>query len=286
LTIEARIIADSVNPVGNRLTTFVCKYPRFIHSEVMTHRMLSRNASSSRAIPVHKMIQAVIDEPAMPVYWGAEQKGMQSGSELDPDTLVKCQQDWLDARNSAVDTAKQLTYRGLHKSLVNRIIEPWAHITVVVSATEWANFFALRCHKDAQPEFQVLANLMAGEYKDHEPDKLNWGRWHLPFISDEERFLLSEPTLIKCSVARCARVSYLTHDGANPSVEKDIELHDKLVIQTPAHASPAEHPACASMQESPSKKSNFKGFLQYRKMLVNENITRLPWATQPAEVMI
>lgn len=289
---EAKIICDSINPDGQRLTTFVLKYQRMIHSELMTHRMLSRNASSSRAIPVKKIIQAVIDDPAMPVHWGSEKAGMQSGGEVEhKDSAIDV---WLHARDRAVESARALVEYGVHKSLVNRILEPWHHIVVVCSATEWANFFTLRAHKDAQPEFQHLAEMMATEYRKNKPAQLGWNEWHLPFITDAEK--IQYPTeyssvLVKCSTARCARVSYLTHDGQTPSIEKDIELHDRLVVSKPAHASPSEHAAHAYCtiydktdpedQRGPRDLGNFKGWLQYRKLLTGENTTTFPWDVCP-----
>ena len=57
--IEAKIIADSINPQGDRIITYLLTYPHFIHSELMTHRMFSRNSASSRAIPLKKMIKMV-----------------------------------------------------------------------------------------------------------------------------------------------------------------------------------------------------------------------------------
>ena len=66
--IKAKIIADSINSKRCRLTSWVLEYPRFIHAEIMIHRVFSRNAASSRAIPTEKIIQNIIDDPAMPVW--------------------------------------------------------------------------------------------------------------------------------------------------------------------------------------------------------------------------
>jgi thymidylate synthase ThyX len=78
--ISAKIIADSISEseYGDRITTFELEYPRFIHGELMTHRLFSRNAASSRAIPINKMMDQVLTAPAMPVEWGLNKSGMQA----------------------------------------------------------------------------------------------------------------------------------------------------------------------------------------------------------------
>ncbi len=159
MAIEAKVLADSVAPNGRRLTTMLWTYPRAIHSEIMTHRAFSRNAASSRAIPTEKLIQRVVDDPWIPTYIGKNQKGMQAGELLTDDDLHEAQMQWLTARDQAVERARALVKIGVHKQVVNRIIEPWMWITVIVSATEWGNFFGLRDHPMAEPHFQELARL-------------------------------------------------------------------------------------------------------------------------------
>lgn len=220
---SVRVLADSIAPCGKRLTTLECSYPRFIHSEVLTHRMLSRNSASSRAIPTEKLIQRVVDDPVIPMYIGANQKGMQAGAELTDLAREIAVREWLAARDSAVDKARSLLAIGVHKQVVNRLIEPWMWITVIISATEWENFFGLRLHKDAEPHFQHLARMMKDAMIESYPVELDAGSWHLPLIKSAEitevslRYPNDEQAawleLIKISVGRCARVSYLTHDG-------------------------------------------------------------------------
>lgn len=287
--IKAEIIADSINKTA-RITTFVLTYPRFIHAEIMTHRALSRNASSSRAIPVKKIIEQVKNDPAMPVWWGKNQAGMQARESLCDLDIEFAKSLWLDARDQAVEKAEALVELGLHKQIANRILEPWHHITVVATATEWANFFTLRCHPDAQPEFQELANVMARKYQETTPIQRasdDPRSWHLPFVDEDEVAKIGVSDAIKCSVARCARVSYLNHDGTKADIAKDIDLHDKLVIQKPAHASPSEHQAMPMKFESDAQKysSNFKGWIQYRKLIpelhrIEENATTFPWEAE------
>jgi thymidylate synthase ThyX len=286
----AKILADSIAPSGKRLTTFEASYPRCIHSEIMTHRLLSKNAASSRAIPSEKLIQRVIDDPFVPIYWGKNQKGMQAEQELTKGEQNGARDTWLNARNSALTYARNLLAIGLHKQIVNRLIEPWMWITIIVSATEWSNFFGLRCHKDAEPHFQKIAGMMRDLYEASKPRELQQGEWHLPlwgFDGDEEEaktlmpsaFLDSQTdpsgctNAIACMVAvgRCARVSYLTHEGKR-DLKEDIALHDRLMNANPGHFSPFEHVARAETEPA-LRSGNYWGFTQYRKLFVeNEHI--------------
>lgn len=258
----------------------------------MTHRMFSRNASSSRAIPVAKMIADIRKDPAIPMHWGANQRGMQAGAEICDPVEVRREDitrsvvfnrpesAWLNAMDRALETAEGFAKSGYHKQVVNRLIEPFAHITVVISATEYENFFALRYHPDALPEMQELAKQMYEARRASVPQELKVGQWHLPYVRPCEHAIRPHPhDLIKKSVARCARTSYKLHDGAEPTLQADIELHDKLVAGKPLHASPAEHQACPDVYMAgvgwmnPDENGNFApGWRQYRKQLMGENI--------------
>jgi hypothetical protein len=204
MTITAKIIADSVSPQQVRLTTIQLRYPRFIHAEFMTHRVFSRNASSSRAIPVDRLIKDVMEDPAMPIYWGKNQKGMQAEQECDTPVqygiiprsnhigawneaaYITNEEAWLKARDNAVGMARAFTQAGYHKQIVNRLLEPFCHINVVVTATEWSNFFALRDHEGAQPEIRELAQWMKEAMKRSTPHRLEPGDWHVPYLTEEE----------------------------------------------------------------------------------------------------
>jgi thymidylate synthase ThyX len=281
--ITTKIVADSIAPSGIRLTTFVLTYPRFAHSEVMTHRVFSRNASSSRAIPVKKQIQDVIDNPAIPIAFTKNQKGMQGGEILSGIAHDAAVATWMQARDEAVKMAQQLYDINVHKQYVNRILEPFAHITVVLSGTEFTNWFALRYHEMALPEMQELAKQMWELYSTNKPEELSTGSWHLPFISEEDTMnTLHElgtinsteewdNALIKRSVAKCARVSYLNHDGTKTSLKQDLELYDRLLGSSPVHASPAEHQAMA-IGDSNVKSGNFSGWIQYRQTIKGQNV--------------
>lgn len=272
MTITARILADSarLDSLAARITTFELRYPRFVHSELMTHRMLSRNAASSRAIPIERKIADVLEDPAMPVHWGSNKPGMQAGAELDSFKAWGARTAWLDARDNAVNTAREMSAWGLHKQIVNRVLEPWAHITVICTATDWANFYHLRRDPMAQPEIHALADAMWAAQQESRPIHRShrdgvWA-WHLPLVTDDERRNLDLTDSIKISTGRCARVSYLTHEGKRDPAA-DIALHDRLA--TSGHWSPFEH--AARVQETATRSGNFYGWDQYRKTFAAEH---------------
>ncbi len=269
--ITATVIADSISHHNKRITTLQLKYPRFIHSEFMTHRVFSRNSASSRAIPVAKMIEQVQNDPAMPIYWGLNQPGMQAGKEHED--ISTAQVWWKAAAIDAAASATLLNQLGLHKQIVNRVLEPFQWMHTIVTATEWDNFFELRCHPDAQPEFQVLACAIRAAMDESAPVERASSvqrvesSWHLPYVSDDERANFHPHTLPKLSAARCARVSYLKHDGTPPVLSEDMTLFERLVGGKPLHASPIEHQALAG--GSICRSRNFLGWTQYRDLFEN-----------------
>ena len=262
----AKIIADSINPDKNRVTTFLLTYPRFIHAELMTHRVFSRNAASSRAIPIEKVIEQVKTNPAKPVRWGKNGKGMQDHGwyEENSEDYNAAEMMWKYAADSAVRAAAGLQAVDLHKQIVNRILEPFVWMTTLVTATEWENFFSLRVHKDAQPEFQHLAYMMLRTYVDGYPETKDWGEWHIPY-GDRMPDGLEDTTKLKIATARAARVSYLTMDG-RIDTDKDVALHDSLASN--GHWSPFEH-VCQAKKSA--NKGNFYGWEQYRHSFSMEN---------------
>ena len=267
----AKVICDSVNVMtGDRLTTMIIKYHRFIHSEILAHRSLSRNSSSSRAIPINKLIQNVIDDDVYPLHWGKNQKGMQAFKEISASDIEQAKRLWEVARNNAINSARQLVDLGVHKQVVNRILEPFSTITVIVSSTEWSNFFKQRCHPDAQPEIRILANEMYNAYNNSNPRELAVGAWHIPLI-DDCNDLIGISQALKISAGRCARVSYLNHEGKR-NIEDDVALHDKLLSSNPKHLSPFEHQAVQTKSEY---FGNFRGFKQYRKFIEENDQTYL-----------
>lgn len=239
--IEAKVICASRYVGAPDLWTLQLKYPRFIHSEFMTHRLFSRNASSSRAIPVERMINMVRRQPAHPIHWGKNQPGMQAREESEYADVAY--QLWREAAFNAVGVAERLKEYGLHKQVVNRLLEPFQFINVIVTATEWDNFFKLRMHEDAQPEIYELARAIHVAMVSTQPQQLSEGYWHVPYITDEEWEDTGTPLedLLLASAGRCARVSYMKHDGTSPVLEEDIALAKRLLEA--GHMSPFEHQA-------------------------------------------
>lgn len=266
MSIEAKIILDSISHKGVRLTTFQLKYHRFIHSELMTHRVFSRNASSSRAIPVMKVLKQVWNDPAIPLHWGKNQPGMQANAQLAGWKKTAARALWTLAGKAACVFAYAMVKVGLHKQVANRILEPWQFIHVVLSSTEFANWFALRDHPDAQPEIQELAKKMRMQLRLSIPTKLRPGQWHLPYLTEMERTVLSTGTARKVSAARCCRVSYLKHDGGASDFIEDEKLCDRLAKSKPIHASPFEHVA-QPLENSNLRSGNFQGWMQYRELV-------------------
>lgn len=265
---EAKVILKSVNIAGVELTTIQLRYWRAIHGELMTHRAFSRNAGSSRATPVKKMLAQVWSDPAGPIHWGTNKAGMQAGAEVGGWRLTLAKTLWKLSGRAACVFAWTLMKVGLHKQVANRILEPWQYINVLVSATDWDNFYGLRCHPDAQPEFQELAEKVREVISTAPAVPLQNGRWHLPYILPQESFYTLE-TKLKLSAARCARISIAPFDG-DASVKKECERHDLLVGSTPIHASPTEHQAEAASDIGQSK--NFRGFIQYRYYVENKDV--------------
>lgn len=260
------ILVDEIVSLGEKETydlEIAGEFANFLANDVVVHN--SRNAASERAVPVNKMIEQVRTNPAMPIHWGKNKPGMQASEEFTGIELEEAKLAWLKAARDASDTAEWMNKIGLHKQVVNRILSPftWAH--VITTATEWDNFFELRDHTDAQPEIRLVAELMKKALNESEPKLLKDDEWHLPYVMDEEKEKYSIEDLIKISAARCARVSYLTHDGKSPIYEDDIKLYERLVGSKPIHASPIEHQAKPAFSED-CQSGNFRGWIQYRKI--------------------
>lgn len=230
-------------------------------------RIFSRNSASSRAIPVEKQIVRLMDDPFFPVYWGKNQKGMQADVELDEAEQKLCRDNWIIARDNAIRSAKTLLEIGVHKQITNRLLEPFMWHTVVCTATEWSNFFNLRDHHMAQPEIQRIANMMRLTYEAGNPQPLKAGEWHLPFIQPWEFDELETDQLVKLSCARCARVSYLTHDGKR-DIDADLTLYNRLLDA--GHMSPFEHAARPAVLGDGSRIRNFQGWVQHRAEILGE----------------
>lgn len=293
---EVEKVLDSVGPFGQRLTTYKLRYWRGIHSEFMTHREFSRNAGSSRARPSQAIIDQVDSDPWGPLHWGANEKGMQATQELSQDDLDRAKIRWKNCAIMAAAGAKALMDLGLHKQVVNRVLEPYTYIDVVVTSSNYANWFALRDHKDADPTIRDLAARMLEEHNRTPPKYLNWDDYHLPFIVPGDAnnvinqltcngTLRKVPTkeeinnlLMKVSAARCARTSYKAFDGTVATIDQDLDLFNKLVTADLVHASPTEHQAWPDMSRNgkwlnEELHGNFKGWCQFRKTIPNEYIS-------------
>lgn len=267
---RARVLADSRSPDGVRLTTMEATFPRIMLSEFNTHRMLSRNSASSRAIPPEKQIERVREDPFVPVF-GSRVKGMGQGDDLTVSEQFRMQEAWRDAARLAATQADVLVYLNADKSHTNRLLEPFLWHTVIVTATEWDNFMALRCHEAAAPEIREIAKLMRAAMEQSEPDEVGYGQLHAPLITPDE-FMEWEQTqpgdfVAMVSVGRCAKVSYETHEDFEDP-EKSYER--AVALSQNGHWSPFEHVA------SPARKgalvtSNFRGWSQFRKMFPNEH---------------
>jgi thymidylate synthase ThyX len=288
--IAASVVADSASKAGKRITTLSLVYPRFIHAEFMTHRIFSRNAASSRAIPVKRFLEEIKTNPAMPIYWGKNQKGMQAEEELDPERQKLAKETILQLRDISVLFVEKLAELDLHKQTANRYLEPWQHMSTVVTSTEWDNAKNLRIHPKAQPEFKALMEAIQDQLENHAPEVLEYGKWHLPFVQDFEKHFVKEVhELIKYSVARCARVSYKMQDGEIDADKDAIRYWDLL---SSGHMSPFEHQA--SPARIPHMRSgNFSGWYQYRKFIPGEEVfkdddasirTRQEFANRPIRI--
>ena len=250
MNIFARVLKDSVSHNNKRLITMEIEYPRFILAELNTHRMLSKNSASSRAIPTKAMREHVMQDPALPVHWGQNQPGMQAHEEVAD--KARALTLWHAAKESACYYNEQFEAMGVHKQIANRVTEPWMTMKTVISGTEWANFFYLRNHKDAQPEIAALAKCMFHAQEESTPELLYPGEWHVPYIDTIRHaatgtleyyvgdHIVDQELAIKVSASCCAQVSYRKTDD---SIGKALRIYDQLINSKPAHASPVEHQA-------------------------------------------
>lgn len=266
---RCKILADSLNSSGSRLTSMEITFPRIILAEFNTHRVFSRNSASSRAIPFEKMVAMVESDPFVPGYWGQNQRGMQAEKQISDEDARLAVFVWHNARNTALNHAEQLHRLGVHKQTVNRLLEPFMWHTVIVTSSEWDNFFALRDSPMAQPEMQTIAKMMREAYLSSEPAQLRAGQWHAPYYTMPHEWEASHDEEMEAAMrcaARCARVSYLTHDGKEDP-DADLALANRLL--SAGHMSPFEHVA---KDVSYFMSGNFgTGWKQLRKFFPNED---------------
>lgn len=270
LTITAEVIEDSVSPQGIRLTTFQVRYHRYAHAELMTHGLFNRNASSSRAIPVSRLIDDIERDPAIPIEWGRNQKGMQAHTQLEGAELATAKALWTEDREHSILMARTMADTNAAKQIVNRLVENHGHINVVITSSEYANFFHVRNHKDALPEIRELAAQMQFLHRSLSPNSIKYGDWHLPYVTQEEMAILDKDDRVLVSTARCARVSYLTHDMRKPALEEDIRLAHDLIKGDPKHASPAGHQGTPAPTRDFIK--NIRGWNMHRAFIPGEAV--------------
>lgn len=284
---------DSIEYIGEEEVFDISvssEYHNFLANGITVHNCFSRNASSSRAIPVSKVIQQVVSNPVIPPKVYMNQRGMVGETEADEATTTAFHNLWLDAAHDACKIAKDMDRLGIHKQHINRILEPFQFIHVIVTATEWDNFFALRLAPDAQPEMQDLANTIYNEmhkFKDKEFGYITHydgdgslcsvfnGDLNLitvPYITMDDCELLGDDydflTIMKISAARCARVSYNNHDGSKPDIHKDLELFERLYKG--GHMSPLEHTCVRNRYYVQS--ANLMGWESLRYLLENKKV--------------
>lgn len=298
--ITARVIADSISPLGKRITTLEIEYPRFILAELNTHKALEKNSSSSRAIPIMVMIEFLLKNGAQPLYWGTKQAGMQAGDEPDIRTIGQFMDVWDDAKGEAITSAIDLEKLGLHKQTANRLLEPFQMMKTVITGTDWDNFFNLRIHPDAQPEFCMLAYRMYMAMAESVPMQLKSGEWHLPYINTLRGVLaedgeswdmnseiiyctgsihdgnLSNPLTLeeaqRISASCCAQTSYRKSDD---SLGKADDIFHKLVGADVLHASPFGHLATPVRTTKISRDSCFH--LVDTELSVNSRVYTETW---------
>ena len=303
MEISAKILADSVSNVdGTRIISLETHYHRYILPEVNTHRAISKNGASSRAIPTKRLLENCAREMVEPLEWALDQSGMQAFNMADAALTEEGRRIWSEARADAMRHAAALNDLGFAKQIVNRVIEPFLSTRTVLTSTDWANWDGLRNHKDAQPEIRDLAQKIIEARLHSTPKVLDLGEWHLPYILDEDHFRLSacktdwaeeglsavgmghnsrsawfETNLdaVKCmvSAARCARVSYRTNEGKPTDFNEDGILFKRLAINAPVHASPTEHQATplAIGGKSPHTR-NFRSWVPFRALIKNDTI--------------
>lgn len=281
--LSAKLVLHSINPDGQPLLTWLLTYPRFFHQDILTHRQFSKNCASSRAIPVNVFIEAVRKEPATPIYWGLNRAGMGACEEVEDKEGAKAW--WLEACELALKQAEKGRDLKLAKEIVNRVIEPYQHMTTLLSGTSFDNFYDLRRSQPngAQPEFMALTDMMIDIHEKSTPVQLNWGEWHIPLVDQDDydrahihvlkrvetlpTFSLEEieartkSTILKMATARAARTSYTKHDKIC-TIDDDIVRFESL--KTSKHMSPFEHCAKAVQNEH---SSNFVGYRQLRKFV-------------------
>lgn len=260
--VSAKVVAHSkAKQTGKEIITFELEFPRIVLAEFNTHNALSKNSSSSRAIPVLTMLEQVRKSPSMPIRFGAANKGMQDAGEHNDLVIVSNElaeswggmypdDAWYYAANQAADLAQAFHEAGYAKQICNRLIEPFQRMKVVMTATELANFLWLRDHQAADPTIEALAKEIKRAYINSEAVELDVGDWHVPYFGGEGvgywlkgcGIDLQEALDISASCA--AQASYRKLDDSLEKAKSVVErLNLGVDINEPMHVSPTEHQA-------------------------------------------
>ena len=326
---RAEVVADSISPEEIRLISVEVTMARFVLAELNTHRMFSRNSASSRAIPVEKQLLRILKKPYLPQEWGQNAAGMSSKESLSAEDTEKANRIWRSARDCMAAYSNRLSGgtenvkdpelqdilkdndlnrdygediledSKAHKQFVNRLLEPFMYHTVLITATEWNNFFALRINEAAQPEIRRAAELIKRAIDESLPRETDYSEWHMPYIDTNLHRIFKPETLKKVSTARTARLSYLNQQKHQKSlaegksieeiINEDARLHNRLVAS--GHMSPLEHVAAPFtksdwqtinrlkmsldadhyLYDQLEFHGNFKGWHQYRKEIPHED---------------
>lgn len=267
MPVSASILADSFSPSGKRLTSFLVECPVYVWTELLTHRLLSRSCSSTRAVPTAKFLEDVRANPAIPTVLTQYQKGMSANQPLSLENEAVARAIYTDACNNLLNACEALSKLGVSKQDANILLLGFIHYRAIVTATEWKNFFKLRVSEEARPDMRLLATTMQNLYQTHTPNRVGYNEWHLPFDPGTE-FSISDRRAV--SIARCARVSYLK-EGQLSRIEDDLALYERL--KENGHLSPMEHIATPIPPEGGKEVmvGNFVGWLQYRKTVEGES---------------
>lgn len=296
---QAQVILASTAAYSPPIYTIRGRLPRCIWPEVLTHRKFGRNARSSRAVPVERMLEEVRTDPFMPWHWGKNQRGMQAGEDHNEPVLFgphktndACSRGeaWMVASWQAAKNAQAFMNAGYHKQIVNRLLEPFMWIDVLITATDWDNFLWLRDHSDAEPHLQDWARLAGQAIETAEVQELEPGQWHTPYVEAADFHSLEgefndgrtpiETLAQRVSSARCARISYTPFNTDKADIAADLDLYDKLMGADRLHASPTEHQATpdrmdpdypnCNQWEASHLHGNLDGWIQFRKTIAGE----------------
>lgn len=303
-----KVVAHSISPEGIELPTIQFRQPRMIHSDFLTHRVFTRNGRSSRAVPVLTLLTEARN-PYTP-HFLHNQPGMTASQEFSDEERAEIEAIWREMAAHTVAGVERLQAKGVHKQWANRPLEWFGYIDVLLSSTDWNNYYALRDDEGAQPEIQVVARAIREAIAKSTPRELRPGQWHLPYIDEEadreaiiKHLVDSEGgfsvdqvdrLLRKISAARCARLTIRPFDG-DGSIPAELERYRKLVVSRPVHASPTEHQATPDTRshytvvkaladgtqqtiksgfdwDHPEEQGNFTGWRQARKQIPFEYV--------------